>query len=334
MRKAIFVLSACMVFLSPLYSEEKIIIAVLDFEARDVAKSEGKKVSEIIRNELTNSNRFKILERSEITRILKAQDLDAGGCGDISCATRTGQEAGAHKVLIGSVMNTGGNLTITGRIIDVKKGSVEFTEKERAVYKDDELYMVERFCDNVARRLTGNPLYAVKAKKPPIDKDTDSLSYYETYNPAADPTGWLALGTGIVSGIGFLYSYSSYDMMIVDNNFDRDTSLLLWAIGADPIFPDPALQIISLIEYKKSMQNKHDAARERDNSYYAAAGIGGFTVLMLTLFIGRNIASAVSENKAAKAGDISIVIPPTSITGITHTTRNNLRVDMGLAVRF
>ncbi len=117
------------------YSQEKMRIAIMDFEAKDISVSDAGKISELIRNELINADRFIIIERAQMNQILKEQGVQQSGCTDVSCAVEMGKVLSARKILVGSVMKLGGKIIITGRIVDVEKGVAEFSEK--AVANDE-----------------------------------------------------------------------------------------------------------------------------------------------------------------------------------------------------
>ena len=151
------ILLALMLFSIPLSAQNKMRIAIMDFEAKDIPKADSIKISELVRNEIVNSGKFIVIERSQMGLILKEQGLQQTGCVDISCAVELGKVLSANKMLVGSVMKMGDKVIITGRIVDVEKGVAEFSEKEVAVDQNAESLIgaVNNFTGKLILRITG-----------------------------------------------------------------------------------------------------------------------------------------------------------------------------------
>lgn len=315
---------------APSFSAEKKTLAVMDFIARDVPKEEAAKISMLVRNEMSNLQQFNMLDRGQIVKALGA-DIE---CDDVSCAVAAGKKLGARSVIVGTILKFGENLTVTGRVIDVESGSILLAEKERAVFQADELYMIERFCDKIARRMTGKNLYDDE-RAGGAGSGASAITYSASeYRPAADPTAWLMLGAGIASGIGFLEAAASFNRKKNSYYFNKMMLMSLWQIGADPVFPDPQLQLVSLLGYINEKNNIAHARRIRTAEYYIATGIGGFAGLMFVTFIGRNIAHAVKEGREAKKGSIKLEISSRFADKVPEDVRTPFGFGIGLAMRF
>lgn len=332
MKIATAVFALILALAAPSIGAEKAALAVLDFVARDVPREDAVKISLLIRNEMSNLPQYRMLDREQIVKALGADS----SCDDLSCAMEAGRKLGARIVIVGSVMKFGDNLTVTGRVIDAENGTVLAAEKERAVFQADEFFMVERFCDRLARRMTGKTLYAVeRAAKNDPDGGGAAISYRSSdYRPAADPTAWLALGAGIASGMGFLEATASFSMKKHSYHAGRMFCTTLWGMGASPTFPDPFLRltgVLGLINVKNDLAH---ARRIRDSEYYVAAGIGGFAALMLTTFIGRNIADAVGDRKTGAKGSFTLEISSRFNDSAPEDARRSIGMGMGLAMRF
>lgn len=104
------------------YTGEKEVLAVMDFEAKEVPRSTALSVSELIRTELINSGKYTVIERSQMKEILKEQGFQQSGCTEIACAVKIGKLLSARKMLVGSVIKLGTKLIISGRVIDVERG--------------------------------------------------------------------------------------------------------------------------------------------------------------------------------------------------------------------
>jgi TolB-like protein len=132
---------------------EKMRIAIMDFQGKDVSTSIANTVSELIRTEMINTGRYIVIERAQMGEILKEQGLQQAGCTDISCAVEVGKILSAKKILIGNIMKLGKTLIINGRIVDVEKGVAEFGEKQNVNSEDDLFNGVNLFTKNLTKRI-------------------------------------------------------------------------------------------------------------------------------------------------------------------------------------
>ncbi len=134
---------------------EKMRIAIMDFQAKDVSASTANTVSELIRTEIINTGKYIVVERSQMGEVLKEQGLMQAGCTDISCAVEVGKLLSAKKILIGNLMKLGTTIIINGRIVDVEKGVAEFGEQQNVKSEDELINAVVIFTRNLTRRIAG-----------------------------------------------------------------------------------------------------------------------------------------------------------------------------------
>jgi len=106
-------------------AETKKTIAVLDFESIGSEEHLGKAVSEIMRTELIDTNRYLVVERAQISKALSEQKLQMYGLIDDKSAIELGKMLGADLIVIGSVVKIGTSYTINSRIIDTKTGEAK-----------------------------------------------------------------------------------------------------------------------------------------------------------------------------------------------------------------
>lgn len=145
-------------------------IAVLDLTANGISESEVKSLSESLRGQITraatseefkNSSGlvYKVLERSQMDKILDEFEYQATGCTDEKCAVELGKMLNAERIIIGSVGLVGQTYTINARIIDI--------ETANTISVADYIFSGQR--DNLLK--TGIPsvvnelLYGTKQKK-------------------------------------------------------------------------------------------------------------------------------------------------------------------------
>jgi TolB-like protein len=97
-------------------------IAVFDFDTVGVPKDTAKSVTEIFRTALINTQKFKVIERDALDKVLKEQKLQVGSEAiDETSAVEVGKILGVERVVLGSVTKVGGSVfTVNCRLVDVK----------------------------------------------------------------------------------------------------------------------------------------------------------------------------------------------------------------------
>lgn len=135
--------------LSTGFSQGKPTIAVLNLEAKNVGQETAEAVADILSTELFNSQRFNVIERQSITRILEEQKLQMTGVTDMSQAVEIGKVLNVEKIMIGSVSRLGETYTINTRLVDVKTGALELAQKATSTYGESGL--TEAISDLVAK---------------------------------------------------------------------------------------------------------------------------------------------------------------------------------------
>ena len=73
-RTAVFLFVLLILFTTASSAREKIAIAVLDFEAKNINQQNAEAVADLLRTELFNTGSFKVVERAKIRKIIEAMD--------------------------------------------------------------------------------------------------------------------------------------------------------------------------------------------------------------------------------------------------------------------
>jgi TolB-like protein len=110
------------------FSREKITVAVLDFEAKNVAQSSTEAVTDLLRTELFNTGHFKVIERQKIKKIVEEQRFQMSGLTDSDQVVEIGRLLNVQKIMIGTVTRLGDTHIINTRIVDVRSGLVVLAE--------------------------------------------------------------------------------------------------------------------------------------------------------------------------------------------------------------
>ena len=97
------VIFLCFFLTMPAFSAKKMRIAVMDVKPEGVPGKTAKVISNMIRNELINTQKFIVIERAQMDMIFKEQGLQQTGCTDQEFAVEMGRLLSARKILIGEV---------------------------------------------------------------------------------------------------------------------------------------------------------------------------------------------------------------------------------------
>ncbi|MBL7010018.1 MAG: PEGA domain-containing protein [Candidatus Marinimicrobia bacterium] len=105
-------------------------IAVLDFDANNITKSEAAILTDRLRTELFEIGAFNVIERSVMEEVLKEQGFQQSGCTTAECAVEVGKLVGVEFMVGGAIGKLGSIFTVTARIINVETGELTIQAKE------------------------------------------------------------------------------------------------------------------------------------------------------------------------------------------------------------
>ncbi|MCR4439933.1 MAG: FlgO family outer membrane protein [bacterium] len=104
---------------------ERLSIAVLPFASKGIGRELGQiDLLDKVITELVNLNRFKVIERAQLEKILAEQQLGMSGVLDASTAAQIGKGIGVDAVMIGSITQGGNSVTIDARLIDTETATI------------------------------------------------------------------------------------------------------------------------------------------------------------------------------------------------------------------
>ena len=128
-------------------------VAVIDFEQKAAQEFQGKQAGEIVAEwlitSLVRTGRFDVVERAQLQKILKEQQLGMTGMISQETAARVGELLGVKVIITGSVIQIGNTVEVNARLINVEDGSILKAEKIRGAG----LESVERMMDSLAESL-------------------------------------------------------------------------------------------------------------------------------------------------------------------------------------
>lgn len=104
---------------------DRLSIAVLPFESKGLGTELGSiDLLDKLITGFVNINRFKVIERALLEKILEEQKLGMSGILDASTAAEIGKGIGVDAVVVGSVTRGSGALSIDARLIDTETAQI------------------------------------------------------------------------------------------------------------------------------------------------------------------------------------------------------------------
>ncbi|QQS03755.1 MAG: hypothetical protein IPK50_15800 [Fibrobacterota bacterium] len=106
-------------------------VAVEDLTAQGVSATDASILSDRLRSELLGTGVFRVMERSQMDKVLKEQAFEASGaCEGGQCAIQLGRLLSVDRLVVGSVGRIGSVYTMQIRLLDVETGEVVTTATE------------------------------------------------------------------------------------------------------------------------------------------------------------------------------------------------------------
>ena len=164
-------------FISSLFSKE--IIAVLDLEQIGLSPQEATILTQRLTTKLISLNKYQVVERNNMDKILKEQKFQHSGCTDSECAVGIGQLLNSDYIIIGSVNKFSKTYTIDARLIDVGLGKAIIGAEFSMTGKIDELLI--KGIPSIAKQLCGMQVTTTLIQTPTQPSTPTVTSVFGTF---------------------------------------------------------------------------------------------------------------------------------------------------------
>ena len=105
--------------------QEPVRLAIQPLTPRSVDKDDAEMVADVLAAKLMESGKFRVMERSEMSRILSEQGFQkSGACEGQKCAVEVGRILGIEQMVVGAFGKLGDSWVLTVRRVDVETGEV------------------------------------------------------------------------------------------------------------------------------------------------------------------------------------------------------------------
>ena len=113
------------------------LVTVIDFKIESISESEGNLIVDMMISALTNTKRFRVLDRSQRDNILKEMEFSLSDCVDESCQIEIGRLLAADQIIVGSIGKVGTRFMLDVKLIEVTTGITISTKYDVFASVDD-----------------------------------------------------------------------------------------------------------------------------------------------------------------------------------------------------
>lgn len=106
-------------------SSEPVRLAIQPLTPRSVGMDDAEMVADLLASKLMASGRVRVMERSEMSRILAEQGFQkSGACEGQKCAVEVGRILGIEQMVVGAFGRLGDSWVLSARRVDVETGEI------------------------------------------------------------------------------------------------------------------------------------------------------------------------------------------------------------------
>ncbi len=146
-------------------------IAVMPFEGKLLNPEEALVLGEALTTELQSKRTMRVVERSQVEKILSEQGFQkSGACDGSECAVEVGKLVGLDRMIVGSIGKLGQTWSMTVRMVDVQTGEILSSARDTREGKVEDL--LRHSVPYLATQLTG----AASPPKPVPDAAQPTLA--------------------------------------------------------------------------------------------------------------------------------------------------------------
>ena len=182
MKKALLLIGLIFFFSAgKIWSDDKIKIAIIDFEDRTTDSVDAASIMELFQTEMVNVGGFIVVERSQLKSIMEEQKMSMSGLTEED-AVKLGELTGAGKVLLGFITKFDKYYVINVKAIDTSSGVIEFADKVMAEEQNQFMEVLTILAERIKKRSKGEDVM------PFTPNDIPGRSHTTTHTTTVEPT--------------------------------------------------------------------------------------------------------------------------------------------------
>ncbi len=214
-----FIVTAIFVIcISTTYVSAKSSVAILDINAKEgVSAEDASVVSDFFRGHFLDSGEFRVLERTEMSKVLNNQQFEQQVCSDETCALKAGGLLQVENVAFGTLGKFVNEYQLVLRVVNVGSGEIVSMRRGSCRSLDDIYTVSQQVAHDVILDITGKAIKMETVKKETVKKvesrytpkETTEETVVETRKPTPKATGRSSGRTGLrAPSISFGFSDS------------------------------------------------------------------------------------------------------------------------------
>lgn len=106
-------------------------LSILDFAVSGISEKEGLLLVDYMSSAIHQTEKFRVIDRSQRETILKELQFSLSGCSDEACQLEAGRLLQARYIIVGSVGSIGDRFLLNMRFIDVETGETLTTSSQK-----------------------------------------------------------------------------------------------------------------------------------------------------------------------------------------------------------
>lgn len=123
------------------FGQAKPKIAVISMDTKGVPW-DNQAMTSLVHLELEKFNKFEVLDKYDVSDILKSNQIEPGACLGKACQIRVGKLLEAEKMISGSIEKFGYKVIVVLRFIDVRTGAIEKTDVMEYISQLDDIQIM------------------------------------------------------------------------------------------------------------------------------------------------------------------------------------------------
>jgi len=127
-------------------------VAVLEFEGVGISAQETAAITDQMRNELVNLNKFTVLDRAQTEKVMAELAFQQGGVTDANQAIKMGKMLNVQNIVTGRVTGFKDAYQVNVQMINVETAEIE--RSENILYKGDIIGLLSDNIASIATRLS------------------------------------------------------------------------------------------------------------------------------------------------------------------------------------
>ncbi len=129
------------------FSQSKLSIAVIGIDTKGM-KLDNISMGNLVRLELEKTNHYVVLDKYDVSNLLKDKGVDPDMCYGIIKLIEAGKTLGVEKILTGNVEKFGEKIIFVMRMIDVKTEKIENTNVMEYLNLEDQIQNMAKISVN------------------------------------------------------------------------------------------------------------------------------------------------------------------------------------------